>query len=135
MVALPQTHRLAAHEIVYWTDVKRERFLLSCRDPGPEIRGLLLTKLAAPGDQPLVVCHDVSHENILSMVGAGRGVSLLFEASMGATYAGVVYREAREGNGPSRIGQSAYWRNDNENPTLLQFVALLKERYPSADLA
>ena len=135
MVALPQTHRLAAHDIVYWTDLKRERFLLSCRDPGPEIQDLLLTKLGAPGDHPLVVCHDVSRENILSMVGADRGVSLLFEACTGASYAGVVYREAREGNGPSRIGQSAYWRGDNENPALLRFVALLKERYPSADLA
>ena len=133
-VALPQTHPLAAHEIVYWTDLKDERFLLSCRDPGPEIQELLMAKLAAPGDHPLVVRHDVSRENILSMVGAGRGVSLLFEASTGATYPGVVYREAGEGNGPSRIGQSAYWRWDNENPTLMRFVALLKERYPSTDL-
>jgi DNA-binding transcriptional LysR family regulator len=133
MVALPEKHPLAAHEVVYWTDLKGERFLLSCRDPGPEIQDLLMARLAAPGDRPWVVSHDVSRENILSMVGTGHGVSLLYEASTGASYAGVVYREAREGNGPSRIGQSAYWREDNKNPALAHFVKLLKERYPSPD--
>ncbi|MGA7714062.1 MAG: LysR family transcriptional regulator [Rhizomicrobium sp.] len=135
MVALPQTHPLSARKVIYWTDLKRERFLLSSRDPGPEIKDYLMAKLAAPGDRPLVVCHDISRENILSIVGAGRGVSLLCEACTGTSYPGVVYREVREGNGPSRIGQSAYWRGDNENPALLRFVALLKERYPSLDPA
>jgi DNA-binding transcriptional LysR family regulator len=135
MVALPENHPLAAHEIVYWTDLKGQRVLLSCHDPGPEIQDLLTARLAAPGDRPWVVRHDVSRENILSMVGTGKGVSLICESSTGASYAGVVYREARDGNGPSRIGQSAYWRDDNQNPALAGFVKLLKERYPSRDAA
>jgi DNA-binding transcriptional LysR family regulator len=131
IVALPEQHRLATHEIVYWTDLKGERFLLSCRDPGPEIQDLLIVKLAAPGDRPLVDTHDVSRETILSMVGIGRGVSLLCETSTGASYAGVVYREVREANGSCWIGQSACWCNDNANPALLRFVELLKARYPA----
>jgi len=131
MVALPEQHRLAANEIVYWTDLKGERFLLSCCDPGPEIQDLLIAKLAAPGDRPLVDSHNVSRETILSMVGIGRGVSLLCETSTGASYAGVVYREVREANGSSWIGQSACWRNDNANPALLRFVEILKARCPA----
>jgi DNA-binding transcriptional LysR family regulator len=75
MVALPENHVLAANEIVYWTDLKDETFLFSQRDPGPEIQDILLAKLAAPGERPKVISHDVSRENIKSLVGAGFGVA------------------------------------------------------------
>ncbi|WP_454629271.1 LysR family transcriptional regulator [Bradyrhizobium cenepequi] len=130
IVALPEDHPLAENEIIYWTDLKRERFLLSERDPGPEIQDILVAKLSSPGDMPDVVRHDVSPENIKSLVGAGRGVSLMCEACMGASYAGVVYREARDGNGSIRIGYRAYWRDGNDNPALRNFIRLLEERCP-----
>ncbi len=134
MVALPEGHRLAANNIVYWTDLKDETFLLSQRDPGPEIQDILLAKLAAPGERPKVISHDISHdisrENIKSLVGAGFGVGLMCEACIGASYVGVVYREARDGNGPSRISYAAYWQGDNDNPALAHFLKLLEERYP-----
>lgn len=130
IVALPEDHPLAANEIIYWTDLKRERFLLSERDPGPEIQNILLAKLSSPGDLPDVVRHDVSPENIKSLVGAGRGVSLMCEACMGASYADVVYREARDGNGATRISYSAFWKSSNENPALRNFIRLLEERCP-----
>lgn len=130
IVALPEDHPLAANEIIHWTDLKRERFLLSERDPGPEIQEIIISRLASPGDLPNVVKHDVSPENIKSLVGAGCGVSLMCEASMGASYAGVVYREARDGNGTTRIGYSAYWKERNDNPALRGFIHLLEERFP-----
>lgn len=130
IVALPEDHPLAANEIIYWTDLKRERFLLSERDPGPEIQEILTSKLASSGDLPDVVRHDVSPENIKSLVGTGRGVSLMCEASIGASFAGVVYREARDGNGTTRIGYCAYWKEYNDNPALRNFIRLLEERCP-----
>ncbi|WP_343034099.1 LysR family transcriptional regulator [Aurantimonas aggregata] len=130
IVALPEDHPLAAKEIIYWTDLKRERFLLSGRDPGPEIQDILVAKLSSPGEMPDVVRHDVSPENIRNLVGAGRGVSLMCEACMGTSYAGVVYREARDANGSTRIGYRAYWRDGNENPALRNFIRLLEERCP-----
>lgn len=130
IVALPEDHPLAANEIIYWTDLKSERLLLSERDPGPEIQDILVAKLASPGDPPDVVRHDVSSENIKSLVGAGRGVSLMCEACIGASYAGVVYREAHDGNGSTRICYRAYWRDGNDNPALRNFISLLEERHP-----
>lgn len=130
IVALPEDHPLAANDIIYWTDLKRERFLLSERDPGPEIQDILVAKLSSPGDLPDVVRHDVSPENIKSLVGAGRGVSLMCEACMGASYAGVVFREARDGNGSTRIDYRAYWKDGNDNPALRNFILLLEERCP-----
>jgi DNA-binding transcriptional LysR family regulator len=130
IVALPEGHPLATNEIIYWTDLKGERFLLSERDPGPEIQEILISKLASPGDLPDVVRHDVSPENIKSLVGAGCGVSLMCEACVGASYAGVAYREARDGNGATRIGYCAYWNDGNDNPALRNFIRLLEERCP-----
>ena len=51
VVALPEGHRLAGNNIVYWTDLKDETFLFSQRDPGPEIQEVLLAKLAVPGER------------------------------------------------------------------------------------
>lgn len=130
IVALPQDHPLAANEIVYWTDLKRERFLLCERDPGPEIYDILVAKLASPGDLPKVVRHDVSLENIKSLVGAGCGVSVMCEACMGANYAGVVHREARDGNGSTHIVYRAYWKGHDDNPAVEHFIRLLEERCP-----
>ncbi|RWL17949.1 MAG: LysR family transcriptional regulator [Mesorhizobium sp.] len=130
MVALPESHPLAANEIVYWTDLRGESFLVSQRDPGPELRDILLAKLASPGVQPKVTGQDVSFESIMSLVSAGFGVSLICEAGIGASYAGVVYRDVQDGNGPSRISYAAYWQSDNDNPALANFLKLLEERYP-----
>jgi DNA-binding transcriptional LysR family regulator len=52
VITLPEGHRLATGETIYWTDLKGETLLLSQRDPGPEIQDLLVAKLASPGDRP-----------------------------------------------------------------------------------
>ncbi|CAH2404612.1 hypothetical protein [Mesorhizobium escarrei] len=71
----------------------------------------------------------------MSLVGAGFGVTLICEAGIGASYAGVVYRDLQDGNGPSRISYAAYWRRNNDNPALEHFLKLLEERYPSTRVA
>ncbi len=43
-------HRLAANEIVHWTDLKGEALLLSQRDPGHEIHDMVVARLASPVD-------------------------------------------------------------------------------------
>jgi DNA-binding transcriptional LysR family regulator len=131
MVALPEGHRLADGETVYWTDLKDEVLLTSRHDPGTEIQELLLTKLASPGDRPRAVCHNASWGNIKSLVGAGFGVSLVTESDVGTSLSGLTYRELRDGTGPSWVGYSAHWRADNDNPVLASFLKILGERYPS----
>jgi len=130
MVAIPEGHSLVGKDAIYWIDLRDERLLLSQRDPGPELQDLLVAKLASPGDRPNIVRHDVSRGSLKSLVGAGFGVTLLTEASAGANMAGVVYREVRDGAEPARLGYSAHWRADNENPALARFLRILGERYP-----
>lgn len=131
VVALPEAHRLADGETVYWTDLKDETLLINRHDPGPEIQDLLLAKLASPGDRPKTLFHDTSLGNIMNLVGAGFGVSLVRESDIGASFPGLIYRELRDGMGPSWVGYSAHWRADNDNPALASFLKMQGERYPS----
>jgi DNA-binding transcriptional LysR family regulator len=135
LVALPQDHALAAREMLYWTDLRGETVLLSHYDPGRELEDLLISKLASPEDRPKIQRHEVGRGIIKSLVGMKAGISLVLESDMGANFAGLVYRDLRDGGGPSRFDYSAYWRAENENPALKVFLKMLSERYPSPRLA
>jgi DNA-binding transcriptional LysR family regulator len=126
MVAFPKTHPLVVRDFVYWTDLKNERFLMSRRDPGPEIQDILLNKLASPGERPFIKQIMANSDHILSVVDGNRGITLTCESSTGHVLPGVIFREVRDGNGPTRVGYVAYWRRNNDNPTLKQFLALLQ---------
>jgi DNA-binding transcriptional LysR family regulator len=72
----------------------------------------------------------------MSLVGPGFGITLLTEAAASANFAGVAYREVRDGSEQARIGYSAHWREGNQNRALASFLKVLGERYtlPSADV-
>ncbi|WGR93010.1 LysR substrate-binding domain-containing protein [Bradyrhizobium sp. ISRA443] len=131
LILLPKDHPLATQNVVHWTDLRNETLLLSQHDPGDDIEDLLISKLMAPEDRPKVERHDVSRGIVKSLIGMGLGVSLVMESDVGATFAGIVYRELQDGTGPSRIGFHVQWLADNENPVLKRFIELLTERYPS----
>ncbi|WFU58319.1 LysR substrate-binding domain-containing protein [Bradyrhizobium pachyrhizi] len=131
LIALPQNHVFATRDAIYWTDLRSETVLLSRYDPGRELEDLLVSKLLSPEDRPKVEWHDVSYGIIKSLVSMSLGVSLVMESDSGASFAGLVYRELRDGVGSSRIELSAHWRPDNDNPALNKLLDLLTERYPS----
>jgi hypothetical protein len=89
----------------------------------------LTAKTASPGDRPKIVRHDVSRGSLMSLVGPRFGITLLTEACAGASFTGVIYRELRDGAEPARIGYSAHWRPDNQNPALANILRILGERY------
>lgn len=108
MVAFNKTHPLAERDFVYWTDLTNERFIMSLRDPGPEIKDILLSKLALPGHRPLIKHVKAHHTAMISGVDRGRGITLACESSSVPSWPGVVFREVRDGNGPTRLGFVAY---------------------------
>jgi DNA-binding transcriptional LysR family regulator len=135
LAVLHEDHPLTSREVVHWTDLRSETVLLSQCDPGREIEELLLSKLIRPEGRPRIERHDISHGVIKSLVMMKLGISLVLESDIGTNFSGLVYRELRDGAGPSRLDYSAYWRADNENPVLESFLKLLSSRYPSTSLA
>lgn len=131
LVSLAENHPLAARSVIYWTDLRNETVLLSQHDPGRELEDLLISKLVSPEGRPRIERHDVSRGIIKSLISMKLGISLVLESDVGASFAGLVYRELRDGTGSTRFGFSAHWRADNDNPALEGFLKLLAERYPS----
>lgn len=129
LVALPASHPLAEREVVHWTDLRGEQFLLPAADPGPEIRDMLLGRLAVSGATPDIRMHQSSRETVLSVLGGGSGVSIVCEGSTGAIYPDVVYRPIHGEQGPALTGYLGCWRDDNGNPALRRFLGFIKARY------
>lgn len=131
LVSLAENHPLAARSVIYWTDLRNETVLLSQHDPGRELADLLISKLVSPEGRPRIERHDVSRGIIKSLISMKLGISLVLESDVGASFAGLVYREVRDGTGSTRFDFAAHWRTDNDNPALEGFLKLLAERYPS----
>jgi len=129
LVALPASHPLAERDVVHWTDLRSERFLLPVADPGPEIRDMLLGRLAVSGAKPDIRMLQASRETVLSVLGGNSGVSIVCEGSTGARYPDVVYRAIHGEQGPALTGHSGCWRDDNGNPALRRFLEFIKARY------
>lgn len=129
VVVLPRNHPLADRDVVYWSDLKAETFLLSQRGPGPEFLRLLISKLGCLAPDRLLR-HDVSLDRFLTLVGAGWGILLALEGATGGIFPNVVFREVHDADGPTRMSFRAYWRDDNVKPSLQTFLGLLRRRYP-----
>lgn len=129
LVAMPECHPLTAWDRIHWSDLTGERFLLTERDPGPEARNMLLSKLWMPGYTPEIDMDDVGRETVLSSLALGGRISIVAESALGIQIPGVVFREVHETNGHTRIGFSGYWREDNENPVLRRFLDFVAARY------
>lgn len=129
VVALPEDHSLAERSVIYWPELKGERFLVSHLDPGPDIGIVLLQHLAAPSDHPQIVTCQLSRESIVSEVGSGRGISVLCECASGLTGLGAVFRPVHDGNGATRLGYIVCWKPENDNPVLTTFRDALKTRH------
>ena len=132
LVALPEGHELATREALYWTDLGKGTVLLSQYDSGRAPEELEVPKSGSPDESSKTKYHNVSRGTIQNLVSMGLGCSLVEESDIGASIAGIVYRQVRRGAKSNRVSYSAYWREDNENPALTGFLKLLAARYPSA---
>lgn len=129
LVSLPAAHSLAERDVVHWTDLRSERFLLPESDPGPEICDMLLGRLSASGIKPEIQMAQSSRETILSILGGSSSVSVVCEGSTGARYPDVIYRPIHGEQGPALTSYSGYWRSNNRNPALRRFLAFIRTRY------
>lgn len=71
----------------------------------------------------------VSHETVLNGLPAGHFVTLGYEVALRSAYQGVCVREIIEDGQPASIGYSGYWRPDNDNATLSNFIGFLLEEF------
>lgn len=132
LVAMSDAHRLQERATIEWADLREESFLLTAREPGPDIRDMLLGRLSALGSTTHIRMLDTSRESLLGMIGRVPEITILNTAGAGANYPGVIYREIQDRDGPTLIGYSAYWQPGNDNPALRHFLKFVRQRYALA---
>lgn len=124
MVALPETHPLAALTEIAWEQLAHEHFIVSRVDPGPEIEDYIIRGLADLGRHPVVEQIPVQRETLLGLVGLGQGLSLVGEAEAGIVYPGVVFRPLDHEQLPFAI----VWSRHNDNPVFRRFLSSARLR-------
>jgi DNA-binding transcriptional LysR family regulator len=130
VILLPNSHPLAAETVLEWAMLRKERFLTSTVDPGPEISEIIRFHLHRGSYRPVIVEHETSLHILRPLVAEGRGLLLDCESSTGECGTGLTYREIRHENMPSEIRFAACWSQNNPNRSLGTFLTLLRERYP-----
>ncbi|MGK9166678.1 LysR family transcriptional regulator [Inquilinus limosus] len=123
--ALPQDHELAGEETLNWQDLRREHWLVRTFESGAVVYNFLIGRIAADGHIPATSLHLTSRENVLGLVGAGYGVTIVPETLVGLNFPGVVFRPIT-GEG-ALLPISAAWLGNNDNPALRRFLSLLRQ--------
>jgi DNA-binding transcriptional LysR family regulator len=126
MVAMAATHPLADKATLTWDDLRTEHILLG-RDPGPELRDHLMSRLKASGGLPDIRHSHIGRDFVLSLLDIESDITLLYEADTGARHPGVIYREVVDDEGPSLVPYFACWITSNNNPALQHFLDLLRQ--------
>lgn len=123
-------NRLIRHDRIYWQDLRREVFVVPSGGLGPILGNLLSVRLTEQGYRPNIIYQDTSLESVLAMITAKRFVSIATEASQGVIWPDLHFREIHDANGLARLEYALYWREENDNPALHQFLKMIEERYP-----
>lgn len=123
-LAVQSGEPLATRHHLDWSEVTEETFLLSSREPGPEIHDYILRRVSGLGQPINVQRHRLGREGIMTLVGLGLGVSLVADHWRGVNYPKVTF--VRIGEADERVPFSLVWRPENDNPALRRFISLAR---------
>lgn len=123
-LSVPAGSALAGSTRLKWGDVSDALFLVSAREPGPEIHDYIIRRVSALGRSANVRRYRLGREGIMNLVGLGMGVSFVADHWTGVSYPGVVFVPI--GDADERVPFSMTWRPENDNPALRRFVSLAR---------
>lgn len=124
-VALPKGHRLTAITVLQWEDLRREQLLIRAFESGSVDYGQFAARIFAKGQRPSVSQHLTARDNLLGLVGAGFGITLVPESEIGVASPDIVFRPIADSD--ALLSISTAWRPANDNPALRRFVSLLRQ--------
>ncbi|HEX3851071.1 MAG TPA: LysR substrate-binding domain-containing protein [Polyangiaceae bacterium] len=122
MVVLPDDHRLAAQRTIPLEALKHEPFVMFPRARGPAFFDQLMGLCRAAGFTPHIV-QDAPQLDIISMVAAGFGVSIMPSSMRNFRRPGLSFRAIV---GAPQVELSIVWRHQNLSPALHKFLDLVR---------
>ncbi|MBM7067538.1 LysR family transcriptional regulator [Actibacterium sp. 188UL27-1] len=123
-LAVASDHRWAELDQLRWEDVRKATYVVSAREPGPEIHDYILRRVSDLGRSANVRRHRLGREGIMNLVGLGLGVSLVADHWRGVQYPNVTFVPI--GEAYETIPFSLVWRPENDNPALRRFISLAR---------
>ncbi|MGU3399885.1 LysR family transcriptional regulator [Brucellaceae bacterium D45D] len=122
MVVLPAHHQLNEKSEIEWPRLSEEIFLVRRNGSGPQVRNLIVARIAPTWTIPEIRLLDVGRSGLLSLVASGHGISIATEesAQLGITNLSFVPIASEQGMVPF----SAVWSPRNSNPSLKKFLSL-----------
>lgn len=120
-LAVTSNSPFAGRERLAWRDVANAQFVVSAREPGPEIHDYIIRHVSDLGRRARVHRHRLGREGIMNLVGLGLGVSLVADHWRGVSYPNVVFVPI--GDSDKHVPFSLTWRPENDNPALRRFVS------------
>ncbi|MFC6062959.1 LysR family transcriptional regulator [Streptomyces ochraceiscleroticus] len=129
VLALPDTHPLAAREAVDVAALARERFVTFPAARGSAVRDALVHACHAAGFSPRVAQEAPDSYNLLALVGAGVGVALVVESARNIRLEHVVFRPLAGEVAPLPIALA--WRAGNESAALHNVLKVAERVLPT----
>ena len=123
-LAVSEDHPLAKYERISWSDVSDPVFIVSSREPGPEIHDYITRSMTDLGRKITVNRCRVGREGIMNLVGLGFGVSLVADHWRGVSYPNVSFVRVGEEN--EQLPFSLTWKPENDNPALRRFLSVAR---------
>ncbi|MCI2418811.1 LysR substrate-binding domain-containing protein [Saccharopolyspora sp. K220] len=123
-VALPEDHRLADGRSIGLADLRGEAFISYPSGRGSVVNQLVQAACLRHGYSPDFVQEAPDTHTILSLVGAGSGISLVPMTAEHLKVPGVVLVPVHDA---PPIPLALVWRADDQNPALAGLVGLLDE--------
>lgn len=123
VVALPETHRLAAADTVTMGELRAEQFIMYPSGSRSVVNDAVLRACLAAGFYPSIGHESDKTSTQLSLVAAGLGIAVLPESVCGMSLKGVVYRPLPDAD---PIELALAWRRADDSPLLDAFIAMLE---------
>lgn len=127
VVALPESHRLAAKDRLALSELAGEPLVLLTRTGSPGVRDVLEAATARFGGEGQLVQEAAEVQTVIGLVAGGVGFSLVPDSVRSLTRRGVVYREIADA--PS-IELALAWRAGDRSPVLAAFREVVREHRP-----
>ena len=133
IAVLPRNHPLAAHPDLSLSALSGEPFVLFPRLLGPRLYDRILHFCRQAGFQPRIAQEAAPQRTIITLVGAGAGVSLVPASLQEVQDHGVVYRPLLPPI--PAIEFAVVWRQDDASPLLHNFLNVAREAAQKAKQA
>lgn len=126
VLALPDTHRLAAQESVRLKDIAEEPLLWPARHISPRLFDRLIAAFDAQGVSPIIAVEVMAVDIAYELAAAGIGLGIITAADPSRTPPGIVLREIADLDLPLPL--SMLWPRDTSSPLIRQFVELVTQK-------